>query len=231
LFNRFPDCATVIYFDPDIEVYAPLTSIEDSLKNNDIVITPHFSTPVIDQIHDFERIVLKVGLYNLGFIALKRSNSVLTMLKWWQIRLREECSMDFNSGLFVDQIWINYVPLYFEGVCIDKNPGLNMAYWNFYERVLTKESNKYFINGKPLVFFHFSGYNLLRPDVLYKGLKYSFESRPDLVLLYDNYRKKLIENGQDFFSKLHTEYDKKIIAKRTIMARIKARILRHFTSF
>jgi hypothetical protein len=225
LFEKYQEADNVIYFDPDIIIYSSLYELEKLLIENNIVITPHFYTPIKDKIHPFERIVLKVGIYNLGFIAWKRNAESLEMIRWWQTRLKEECSLDFNSGLFVDQIWINYVPLYFEKVFILNDFGYNMAYWNFYERRITEQNGKYFANGEPLVFFHFSGFNPLKPEVLYSGLPYSFESRPDLAKLYHDYANMLIENGYSYFSKLTTHYDKKPVPKKpSLLEKVRFRI-------
>jgi|GEM_PF-6705598 hypothetical protein len=40
------DYDRVFYFDPDIQVFAPLAAVMDPLEDNDIVLTPHVTEPV-----------------------------------------------------------------------------------------------------------------------------------------------------------------------------------------
>ena len=232
LFKKFGDADTVIYLDPDILVYSSFTNIDKTLTTNNIVLTPHFTTPDYENITQFEMPVLNVGIYNLGFIALKRSEDAFKMLTWWKLRLREHCLMDFNRGLFVDQLWANYIPLFFKNVFIERNLGYNIAYWNFYERKVTESEGSYFVNGDKLVFFHFSNCNPRTPEILCRWLPYSFEERPDLLPLYQKYTSILMENGYEYFTKLSCFYMKakpqKIVQKRSVLKRIQNKISYYF---
>jgi hypothetical protein len=68
------------------------------------------------------------------------------------------------EGFFVDQNWLNLVPLFFKSVKVVRHPGYNVAYWNMHERELSVIDGRFFINEThPLVFFHYSGYNYLEP--------------------------------------------------------------------
>jgi hypothetical protein len=155
-----------------------------------------------------EPTVLNVGLYNLGFIAVRRSEETDKFLQWWMIKLKKQCVIDLKNGLFVDQLWINFVPVYYEKVLVLKHPGYNMAYWNLHERTVTRGNKGYTVNDRfPLVFFHFSGFNFNKPDSISKyQLKYSFEQRPDLAPLFEEYRKMVLHNRFEHFSKLPCAY-------------------------
>src|SRR5450759_2212444 len=125
-----------IYLDPDILVYQPFTELEEILEISEIVITPHFTTPINDDKILAENDFLNSGLYNLGFLALKRGNESQKLINWWTNRLEKKAYIDFVKGMFTDQIWINFAPLFFENVHILCHPGYNMAYWNMHERYL-----------------------------------------------------------------------------------------------
>lgn len=202
LFNKYPSAESVIYFDPDIMLYDKLTVLENGLKENNFILTPHFFTPIYDDKKLAEPDILNAGLYNLGFIAVKRSAEAEKMLDWWTRKLKNECVVSFDRGLFVDQLWINFVPIYFENVLVLKHRGHNIAYWNLHEREVFQEEGRYYINNKqnPLVFFHFSGYTFTRTNVVSKYQnRFSFESRPDIVPLFTDYTKLVLENKhQDF---------------------------------
>jgi len=195
LFNIRPEAEKIAYFDPDIMVFEPLTDLENKLDVNDIVLTPHFTVPITDSLMPTEKHVFDTGVFNLGFLAVKRSENTLNMLKWWERKLRYECILDLSRGYFVDQLWMNVVPTYFDKVLIDKYPGYNMAHWNLHERTLTETANGYEVNGVPLVFYHFSHYHPGRPaEIAAYHNRYTFESRPDLQKIFKNYTDNLLAN-------------------------------------
>ena len=110
--------------------------------------------------------------------------------------------------MFVDQLWVNLAPVFFDRVKVSRDPGLNVAYWNLHERNVSRKNDAFFINDKfPLAFYHFSSYRLADPTQLsrYQN-RYGFETRSDIVELFDTYRKSVIRNRYDYFSKLECSY-------------------------
>jgi hypothetical protein len=173
-------------------IFQPLTRLEESLQQYDIILTPHFTAPINDNCLPTELHVMQTGIYNLGFIAVKRSANSFNMLNWWQSRLRDQCLIDLSRGLFVDQLWANLIPAYFDKVLIEKYPGYNMAHWNLHERRLTNSDGIYYVNDLPLVFFHFSHYSPAHPgSIAGHHTRYSFETRPELKELFEVYTASL----------------------------------------
>ncbi len=200
IFKKF-NSENIIYFDPDILLYDKLEELEKELTKNDIILTPHFFSPPKDNKQPNELSILNCGIYNLGFLALKRSENTSNFLNWWSNRLLEYCRIDFCSGMFVDQLWVNLVPIYFNKVSILKNKGYNMAYWNIHERKLTKTKNGYLVNNKEkLIFYHFSGYKL-NHEISIHSNRTNFKNRPDLLNIFLEYNKLINENNFTFFNK------------------------------
>jgi hypothetical protein len=201
LYRRNPEVEAVYYLDPDIMVFAPFKPLEERLRSNNIVVTPHSCTHEnTETTVYYETGMLSTGVYNLGFLGTSRSEVTITFLQWWQHRLRTHCYYRPGTGIFVDQLWMTLAPLYFP-VHVDKNPGFNMCYWNHFERQLSQNDGRYFVNGdQPLVFYHFSSYSPEIPDRVTKRAKskiVSFAERPDLKLIYDEYRIRLLANGYE----------------------------------
>ena len=199
LYRRDPSTEAIIYLDPDILVCAPFDRLAELLRTHDIVVTPHSCTfDNSDTAIYYEQGMLWMGIYNLGFIATRRSETTMKFLQWWQYRLREHCYRAWGTGMFVDQLWVTLAPLYFP-VHVEKNPGYNMCYWNHFERQLSQRNGHYLVNdADELVFYHFSSYNPDEPDkitVRKKSITSSFKDRPDLKPLYDDYRNRLLVNG------------------------------------
>jgi glycosyltransferase involved in cell wall biosynthesis len=161
----------LIYLDPDIEVYQSLGAVFVALEQHPIVLTPHTLEPMPeDGLLPNSADISLAGIYNLGFIGVR--NEATAFIDWWCDRLRFDCVSDLARGLFVDQKWIDWAPALFD-VGILKDPSLNVAYWNIHERnigVLEAADSKSVVavNGNPLTFFHFSGFDPDRPEVLSK---------------------------------------------------------------
>jgi len=186
----------VIYLDPDIMVCHDLTALSRHLDTHAIVLTPHMTAPLNDERHPNELDILKSGSYNLGFIALSRHPATFQFLQWWQTRLYTGCQANFARGLFVDQRWVDLVPGCFEGVHILRDPGYNVAYWNLHERTVRTQDGQPRVNGGPLHFFHFSGYNPLDPGSVSKYQeRFTMDDVGDARQLFDRYGERLTTHG------------------------------------
>lgn len=197
--KEYQDAEVVIYFDSDILIFNKLTDCEEALKNFSVVITPHINNPLTeDSLFPNEQLILRSGLFNAGFIAVNSSQNAIDFISWWSERLLIKCYNDMQNALFVDQLWLSYVPIFFPSACIFKHPGYNVAYWNLQERSLSVNAT-YFINGNSeLVFFHFSGYDINNPEVISKYQnRFSFETKPEYKILFEEYTNRVLANGYE----------------------------------
>jgi hypothetical protein len=159
----------VIYLDPDILVLRPFAELRRMLRRAPIVLTPHILSPLpLDGLRPNEKDMLISGAYNLGFIALRRSEQTARLLTWWDSRLQDGCRIDVPNGLFTDQKWIDLVPGYFDAVGILRDPTYNVAFWNLHERSLERHDLNFLVNGRPIAFYHFSGFLPTQPTELSK---------------------------------------------------------------
>ena len=191
----------VAYFDPDILVTAPLDDVFDQARGNGVVLTPHATSPLPrgGGRTETEDVILDAGVFNLGFIATGPSGR--PAMEWWHQRLRRECVIDPMHGRFVDQRWADLLPAYFP-VSINRDPGLNVAWWNIPTRtILPLPNGGHSVNDYPLRFFHFSGYSPDRPWLLttHQGPvpRVTLSERTDLLSLVDHYGDLLIRAGYD----------------------------------
>jgi glycosyltransferase involved in cell wall biosynthesis len=185
-----------VYFDPDIEVFAPLDDITELARSHGVVLTPHTTRPLPrDQLLPSEEMVLRAGIYNLGFIGVGRG--ARPFLAWWQERLARDCLVDVDNGVFVDQKWIDFVPALFEHVIVG-DPTCNVAYWNLSHRRLTWTGDRYEVDGVPLRFFHYSGFS---PDTMELSAhmgdipRIVLTDHPDVVRLCESYTRRLARHG------------------------------------
>lgn len=195
---RTEKIAKLFYLDPDILVYDSFAYLYSLFDSHDIIITPHFVSPIEDDLHPSEQDLLVSGVFNLGFIGVNNSAEGIRFLDWWESRCLALGFNEPSTGLFVDQKWINLVPCFFESAHIVRHVGCNVAYWNLHERLLGTDCNgSLIVNGQErLIFYHFSGVSIEDRNQLSKYQnRYDFISRPDLKVLFDNYRDEVLTNG------------------------------------
>ncbi len=186
----------VIYFDPDIKVYGSVAPILEALEHADIVLTPHLTDRLDDGRKPTELMILQSGSYNLGFIALARTENTRRFVEWWQRKLERDCVVDIPRGLFTDQKWIDLVPGMYDKVSIVRDPGWNVAYWNLNHRAVTRDASGVRVNGAPLLFFHYSGFAPGAALFSKHQDRFTMDNLPPAVrALADDYAADLLRNG------------------------------------
>ncbi len=200
---------SALYLDPDLFITAPLASVYEALSRSSIVLTPHMlAPPPEDGKTPTETDIMHSGVHNLGFLGVRNDPSVASLLDWWSRRLAFKCVVDLPNALFVDQRWMDLAPSYFDGVEILKDPALNVAYWNLHERKLQQIDDSFWVNGKPLVFFHFSGFNPNKLDTLSKHqTRHQLSGNPALASIARQYADELFANGYNEFSSIPVAFN------------------------
>lgn len=190
----------VVYVDPDIRFYAPPLPVLAALEAAPIVLTPHALRPVLDGQRPSDVDFLRNGSFNLGFIALRSHAQSRAMLDWWEQRCLGLGFNDVGFGTFVDQKWADLIPVYFDAATQLRHPGCNVAYWNLHERVVTERDGRPWVGDEPLVFFHFSGVEPGRPELLSRHqTRHELTDMPCVTKLVRGYDKALADAG-------HTDY-------------------------
>ncbi len=205
LFAMYPEVDQIYYLDPDLYFYQSPKIMDNVWADAEILLTPNLihTTP---KPSTGELASLRHGMYNLGFLGLKRGEESFRLIQWWKERLIQHCRIDKCKGIFVDQKWIDLVPLFFDKIKLVKHPGWNMAWWNFNERKLLKTPDGYGVNQPEflLLFFHFSGFKPEQTHLTERVLTSEFEEAENKALadLYEDYRNRLLANDYERLSKL-----------------------------
>jgi hypothetical protein len=106
----------VVYHDPDILVTNSLDKLDQYLENNDVLLTPHLDSPTPEDGKGPHFIsMLLTGIYNLGFIALKKTPNAEAFLNWWETQLETLSVDEQQRGLFTDQKLVDIAPSIFSG--------------------------------------------------------------------------------------------------------------------
>ncbi len=190
----------VLYIDPDVVIYSPLAEVDEAPPDTFLILTPHLTGFIKGDEHPSERTILQAGTYNLGFLSVSRQPPLERFLAWWQEKLEFQCVVDPVRGLFVDQKWMDLTPGLFSGVMILRHDGYNVAYWNLRQRSVASDGSSVTVNGDPLRFFHFSGFDPAVPGMV---SRYDYNLKVadvgDAGKLIQDYRTAIREAGYESF--------------------------------
>ncbi len=182
-----------IMLDADIAIVGSLDEVFKYYENYEIFITSHTSLPHSnkDAIISNELVFLKHGIYNSGLIGFKRGEIAYKAILWYEQRLLSFCEFSRNrinnsikneyDFLFVDQLWLNLIPIYFRNCSICFESRFNLGHWNLWEGNLTCNlNNDYFFNNKKVIAFHFSGINSINPEYV-SDHSMIYNKKPNLI--------------------------------------------------
>lgn len=205
LMEKYPEEELFIFLDPDIWVFSPLAEVESNTQFN-IAVTPHHlvdeATP--EGTKDNVYRTLQCGIFNLGFIALRRSHVTADFLQWWDSRLKMYCYVDFARGLFVDQKWIDLAMSFFD-LHVVRHPGYNVANWNISHRHIEKRPDRLYVNGEPLRFIHFSGIDTGRDLRIFN--RYVPDAENVIFQLRSDYKRQVASLDDDNLCERPWSYD------------------------
>lgn len=152
----------VIFLDCDLYFLSNYNFLFDYLNNYNILLTPHWRNikPDINderELTNFD-LLFTHGLFNAGFIGC--NSDAKTFLDWWSLACLKNTDIDLEKGLYVDQKYLDLVPMYFDKVKIINHKGCNVSEWNQSVCQRSIDENGILTINKeyPVVFIHFIRY-------------------------------------------------------------------------
>jgi len=170
----------VAYLDADTFLFCDPLDIWKEMENHSILLSPH-NFPLGKESKG------KCGKFNAGFVTVRNDRIGNDFLDWWCDRVVESCEDRISDGLFYDQYYLDQVPRLFERVRESQHHGINAAPWNLASFKTEERDGKVFIDGRPLVFFHYHSLKRLFPCVYDPSLS-AFGVRPDSIIKKHIYR-------------------------------------------
>jgi glycosyltransferase involved in cell wall biosynthesis len=153
-----PGCEKVIYLDSDTMVFSDIEAIDLALVEHAVIITPQLlepeSKPAATEPNELN--LLKHGIYNYGFLAVRNDDAGRRFAAWWRDRLHVHCFDEPSLGLFLDRKWMDLAPGLFPELGVLRHPGCSVSPSNIDTRRLEGNFHQGFTaNGEPLIFAHF----------------------------------------------------------------------------
>ena len=190
-----------VYLDCDIAVFGPFDTMMTELGTADLVLTPHmlelFPRPEEQWRHPNNADIFNSGLINAGCFAINLKNSQAFLTFWQEANLKHAWAI--GDGRQTDQQFLNWALIMGGRAHVLQDRTYNVAYWNLHERSLRHvavhdEEPQFEVEGSPLVFFHFSGfdpYDTLR--LSHHDHRYSVYTLPSVALILEWYSRHLLE--------------------------------------
>ncbi len=158
----------VLYVDSDIVLYDDITPALARSTAFDLTIAPHLVVPALaGPGHNPDAHYRRYGPVNAGMFMVSRRS--IPFLRWWRAQNEFDCLDDPDGhDAFVDQLCLAMAPIYWS-VDITRDPTMNIAFWNLVERPLTMRGGKPLVDGRPVTYLHFSGFDPMRPELFSKN--------------------------------------------------------------
>lgn len=152
------DYDKVIFVDSDVCFFENYNFLYEELESNGMLLTPHWR-PVDPDTNPIQfPCNFLHGLYNAGFIGVSKAG--LAPLKWWQTACYYKCEKTVTQGFYVDQRYLDVLPVRFDSVKVLRHKGCNVAEWNRDHALRVRADGKTYVENWPVVFVHFSDITL-----------------------------------------------------------------------
>lgn len=150
LLDRQSAGGQLTFVDADMFFFADPTPLFGEATGS-VAISPHRFNAETDHLKDY-------GRFNAGFNIWRNDAAARACLRQW----REQCSAWCHcrvepDGRFMDQGYLTDWPQVHPAVVTLSHPGHNLAPWNVGSHRLTAGESGVKADGRPLLFFHFSG--------------------------------------------------------------------------
>lgn len=146
----------VVYVDCDLFFFNDYSFLFNELETKSILLTPHFGST--DPFQHEEKFMMNflIGLYNAGFVGASKKG--IKTLQWWAAACFYHTENAPSKGYFVDQRYLDMVPVFDENAGIVRHQGCNIGSWNIetYKRNMQVNGTVVINNQYPIIFVHFN---------------------------------------------------------------------------
>jgi glycosyltransferase involved in cell wall biosynthesis/GT2 family glycosyltransferase len=187
----------VVYLDSDMRLFSPLEGLKDAFGEHSLLLSPHLLAPLPnDGLEPSDLAILLAGSFNMGFIAARPTPETQKLLSWWSAHLRTGSRLDPAHAMVYDQRWADLMPGLSGAVGIWREPGVNFGYWRAATSRLERNNGHILVDGYPLRFAHFTGFDPELPGRLSKyDNRITLEREPLLAEICAEFAQRLKVHG------------------------------------
>jgi hypothetical protein len=161
LLKKHPECSQITFFAPSVLLFRSFQEILS--PEADVFLTPNLTKPLpASKILDDKRI-LNVGMFHAGSWVLRPGAATLKSLRWWATRTIDRAHFNLCDGMNMDQLWLNYLPIWNKETTIIRNTGWHFGLHAVLNQKLTQETGQYQVGGEELITVDFAGLDFFDP--------------------------------------------------------------------
>ncbi len=176
--------------DADLMFFSSPTPIFKEMGEHSIYITEHRFRENFKS-HEIS------GKYNVQCQIFRNDKWGLSCLKRWKDQCIDWCFDKFENNKFADQKYLDEWPSrYRNHIVVSTNIGVGVAPWNIEGEDISIRDKKFFINNRPIIFYHFHGLKIFNRFLAKTGLS-GFHAKLTTPIrgLYLTYLKELSNNA------------------------------------
>jgi len=160
ILERHPRIELLTYFDADLFFYSTPQPLFEEMGGHSVLIHGHRFAPE-------QKTLEKYGRYNAGFFSVRNDTHGLAALKWWQDQCMQWCYARLEDGKYGDQLYLDSFPKKLKGVGELEHIGAGVAPWNHFQYTYSRDAaGNAYVNGVPLVFYHFHSLTFIEPEII-----------------------------------------------------------------
>jgi hypothetical protein len=147
----------VTYLDADLYFFRNPEPLFSELQGHSVGIIEHRFP------RDLEPLAKKFGRFNVAWVSFRNVDEGDACARWWREQCLAWCHEKRTENRFADQKYLDDWPERFSNLRVLQHKGANLAPWNLRNYDLTRTSEGVFVDGEPLLFFHFHRFQRVAP--------------------------------------------------------------------
>lgn len=155
LLEQRPAISGLVFLAPTAMVYRSFEHLSDPAK--DLLLTPHIVRRLPESRGLDDKRILNIGMFHSNAWIARRSESVQNLLDWWSTRTIDRASFDLCNGMCLDQLWLNYAPVYASRSFIIRDPLWHLGLHNCLLYPVKVENAIPIVNGERVYTVDFAG--------------------------------------------------------------------------
>ncbi|NIJ53355.1 hypothetical protein [Dyadobacter arcticus] len=161
LVAKYSDCRQITFFAPTVILLKGFSEILNS--SSTAFLTPNIVKPLAASAILDDKRILNIGMFHAGSWILNTNPTNVKVLQWWAERTVDRAKFDLCEGMNMDQLWLNYLPIWVPETSVVRHPGWHYGLHEVLNRKLTFENGKYFVDGAALISIDFAGLSYFDP--------------------------------------------------------------------
>ena len=184
IINHYKNIDAITYLDADLYFFSSLDPLFEEIKDASIAITEHKFIPRLKQ----QEIM---GKFCVQWVTFQNDEQGLACLARWRQQCIEWCYYRLEDGKMGDQKYLDEWPTLYSKCHIINHSGAGIAPWNFSNYQYSIIDNKIYVDGQPLIFYHFHQFQIFNLSHYDRLSKFYTLEMPEPNEIYNIYEAEL----------------------------------------